>query len=498
MKMHALSLACALGMACLAVPVFGQDAVAAANDGAAVQPEAQPWRFEARALNMTEMINEARGGNAVGAPVPLANVDIDVTIDVPGGGDVTMTTRTDERGTFVLAGAEPAAGATLMFWVGGQQIGADKAGFLGRPVHLSDAAPAPVVDFYEVARDSHDIVLTQVIHVVSVVNLDFDDPDGPKEIMYRNTAMLDNRGPRVWIGDPEDDDGITYAVETPDGFELRNATVDNQRVPTPKESVGHSGGTGFAYRAPIFPSLDGGTVFQVMLAAPYKKGREYDASWHSEFVVARYMLNIQDDAFTYVPPSGADTGNGLADGGMNPPMGNTKVITHMWGLSSVPQHGNLSVKFLAGRPFPWRAVAAVGAMVLLALGAGALGLAVSRAGQSNAREVAVAEAHVRVPADAAARTRELDLLDRRLRRGEITSVEHKIRRAAIDAASAAESAAAPQAPMPEKSATKRGPSAALLTDVEAIASRSADADEAQLRSDVTTLARAVRELLERQ
>ena len=86
MRRAVLSAACLIGLAAFTMPKIMAPALA--QEASAEQ---QPWRFEARAIDMTKMMMSARG--SMPAPIPLVETEIDVTFDAPGAGDVTMTAR---------------------------------------------------------------------------------------------------------------------------------------------------------------------------------------------------------------------------------------------------------------------------------------------------------------------------------------------------------------------------------------------------------------------
>ncbi len=445
----------------------------------------QPWRFEARALDYSAMLRSGHGAQGTEMPeVALANVAVRVLVRAPGVENTTLEGRTDVVGGFALAGSRPPPGATLEFFVAGEDGDDARPGFYGRPWAVDDGDPPGTVAFYQVATEvPRGLMLGQVINIVTTVDRD----ETTKVIQVRHTAMLFNRDFEVWLGDVARDEFVTFGIRVPDGFELRNVTVNNQDMD--KNDVvadGHGATRRWVYRQPVFPGMQGPLVFQAIFVAPYVDGRSYDLTWHNEYPVMQYTMNIEKGLFTYLPPDDEEQGVGLIDRGLNAAMGNTKKVTHSYQLQQIPPHQKLSARFMAGHPFPWKAVTWTGAILLLAVGAGLLGYVASRPRAAREEELARAERRVKIPTTAAGREHEIEMLDRRLRRGEITSVEYDVRRAAVEKTAAA---APRKPPLPPGSAKKRG-----ALDVAAISGRVENADIEQLRDDVRALLKAVREL----
>lgn len=469
----------AAGLVLLAGVALGQDG-----------DSPQAWRFEARALDYSTMLQSQHGAQAEQmTEVALSRVPIRVLVRTPGRESTTLETTTDLVGRFVLEGPQPPPGATLEFFVAGEDGETGRPGYYGRPWPVDDGALPETVPFYSVATEvPRGLILGNVINIVATVDRDLDnDSPGDRVVQLRHTAMLHNRDFQVWLGDLSRSDFSTFGIRIPEGFELRNVTVNNQSVDASEIGrSGHDSTEKWLYRQPIFPAFDGPIVFQAMFVAPYEEGRTYDFSWHNEYPVMSYTLNVEQGRFTYLPPETKEQGHALHDSGINPAMGNVKLVTHAYKLEQIPPHQTMSARVMAGTPFPWKAVIWTGTILLIAVGAGLLGYVASRPRENKDAEKQQAATRVKVPATSKGREHELEMLDRRLRRGEITSVEHEVRRAAIlNAAS----------PSPAPRPTPQPPPSDL--DVQAIADRVDDASPEQLRDDVRALVKAVRRLSKR-
>ena len=471
----------ALAAASWATPAQAQDGDSAGS-----------WRLEARALDYSTMLQSQHGAQMGKlTEVPLARVPVHVLVRAPGLESETRKTQTDLVGRFAIEGDVPPPGATIEFFVPGADGDQARPGYYGRPWAVDDGDVPEAIQFYEVATEPpRGLMIANAINIVSAVDRD----ETTKVVQLRHTVMLNNRDFQVWLGDLGRGDYSTFGIRIPAGFELRNVTVDNAAVDaTDIGGGGHGGGERWMWRQPIFPSFERGTIFQAMFVAPYEDGREYDISWHNELPVMQYALNIQQGLFTYLPPATAKDGIELTDGGINQAMGNVKIVTHAYGVQQVPPHQTLSARFIAGTPFPWKAVIWTGSIVLLAVGAAVLGLVAAKPRQDHDEAVAQAKKRVKVPPTPEGREHELEMLDRRLRRGEITSVEYDVRKAAI------QKAGQPIAGVPRRGpptpAKKKAIPAGLTADLDAIAARVDDADADQLRGDVRALLDAVRKLL---
>jgi hypothetical protein len=468
----------AAGLLALAAPTHAQEETAP-----------QPWRFESRAIDYSTMLQSQHGGQGNTAEVPLSRAEMRVLVRVPGQPSSTLETTTDMVGSFVLEGPEPPPGATLEFFVAGEETEGGRPGYYGRPWPVDDGE-AKVIPFYRVATQvPRGMMLGNVINIVSTVDRDLDNDNGTEDLVVqlRHTAMLHNRDFEVWLGDLSRNDFSSFGIRIPEGFELRNVTVNNQAVDaTDIGRSGHSSTDKWLYRQPIFPAFDGPIVFQAMFVAPYEEGRTYDVSWHNELPVMSYTLNLEQGRFTYLPPETQEQGHALHDAGMNPAMGNIQLVTHSFKLEQIPPHQTMSAQFMTGTPFPWKAVVWTGAILLIAAGAGLLGYVASRSRETNDAEVAQAKKRAKVPVTEEGREHELEMLERRLRRGEITSVEYDVRKAAIEKAQAG--APARTAPVPPSPPKRPG------TDVAAIAARVDAASADQLRDDVRALLSEVRKL----
>ncbi len=478
-------MATVLALTALAVPAFAQDGDSGGEGASAA------WRFEARALDYSTMLEQSHGGGAPANDVALSRVPVTVVVNAPGQSMArTYETQTDLVGKFVVQGDRPPPGATLEFLVPSERGAEGRPGFFARSWTVDDEPAPEKVDFYEVAESADDLFLGQVVNVVTTVQKDANT----RVIQFRHTAMLQNIGFKVWVGDFSAGAPVSFAVPIPDGFELRHATVDNRDLPLDSGRAGHAGIQSFIHREPIFPTgFQSGLVFQIMSVAPYVDGSTYDASWHVEYPLMNYSLNIEESTFHYVQPESSEAGLVLTDGGVQPAMGNTKIVTHAYTAQQVRAHSTIAAVFTAGRPIPWRPVLWTSAIALLVVGAAFIGLAASRKDAVRTKEVESAQARVKVPATAEGREHELEMLARRLKRGEITSIEHQVRKAAIDNAGRSAPARTGRAkPPPQQRAAVSPGLQAQLTE---IAARTDDATPEQLRADVRTLARAVQDLL---
>ncbi len=459
--------------------VLAAPAIGFAQDGAPAVDPAVPveaGRIEAVALNYTEMLRSGHGSVDGLMKVPLADVPVRVVVSGPGFTTDSVETRTDEFGFVRAELGELPPGAFIDFLIPADEAAA-RPGYLARTWAVDDGQPMDVVKFYEVADSPSVLRLTNVIQVITT----YERGPGELNVQLRHNCLLQNVSFKVWFGSPQN--GIpSFHIPIPKGFELRSVNVNRQEVDPERGEAGH-GGTAYLFRAPIFPTVPGGDgplMFSVIAIAPYVDGEILDTSFHTEFAIDSFVANLEDRVLSHVP---ADGNVPLTDGGKNPPMGNTQIVTHAWGgpESGIAPHSNIGVRFQMGEVFPWNAVLWIAMIVLIALGAALLGIALSRrmdrsvpATRTVSSEDAVAE------------------LDRRLAAGEMTTVEHRVRKAAL----AGDAVAQPTAP----TSTPASPLAATTgtrARLEEIAARSTDATPEQLRADVKTLAEIVRELLDR-
>ncbi len=461
-----------VGAACSAVAVAAEDADAT-------------WRMEARALDATTQMRQSRSRPNSDAVV-LPGVDIHVQVRAPGLDPWVLEAHTDGKGIFSLEGRRPPPGASVDFVISPEREASGRPALYARPWRVDDGPAPRDVSFYEVATDSDAVYVERWIQVVTTIDRD----ESQKAIELRSTAMVVNAGDQVWFGDAEHQDPTTFAMPCPPGFRLMNVTLDGQDMSPDVDRLVH-GGEGYVYRTPIFPTAGGRPMlFVAMFSAPYEKGRTVDLSWHAPLAVDEYLLNIQEDAFTYIEPGEDAPAAALADGGVNGAMGNRQIVTHSWGLRSIPAHADLSARLLCGTRFPWRPTLWVAAIALLVAGAGALGVAASRVQRRHSARTEPPAASV--PPDEQAH--ELELLGRRLQRREISQFEYEARRAAIEGRIVESHSPAGH----DTAATAGQPRSRerLLAETETILAHVDAASPKQLRKDVRTLARTVRELLQ--
>ncbi len=462
-KILAATLGCAL-MGALAVPVCAQDGdppppsferdVVDTNDGDLV--------VDARAVDFSTMLGASHGaGGSAPVDVPIPDALVRVLTRAPGAEMQTVESRTDADGFFHAVIPAPAPGAIVEFLIFPGEDGEEQEGFYARPWTVDDGPPPTAMRCYRVTLDPSVLRIVMMNQVLTTL----DKSDG-RVAHLRTIATVRNLDFdfRVFFGFGDGvEGGAPVSIPLPHGFDLKTALVNDAQT-EPQTAGGPHGGNSFVFQGAVFPSIpeiDPGVSVHLVATAPLDSSSKYDFSFHPELAVSRYMLNVEESAFHVTLPEDATVT--IYDAGVNPPMGAQQRITRTFAVEGLPAHADVRITVHEGAPFPKKAVLWTAIIGLTVLAGVFLGLAARRAAAGRAER-----------ADAVASSTPRTELDRQLERGEITSVEHGIRARALPAA------------VP----------AGVAATLAGIESRADESSEAQLRDDVRTLARVLRDLLE--
>ena len=467
-----------LGVLAVAVPFLALAPAAVAQEDAA--PAAESTVLEARALDYSTMLGRAHG-QAPTQDVPITGRQLRVLVMSPGSAPRTIESSTDAEGRFRVDLGAPPPGSHVEFMVGADAA-AEDPGFYARAWEMDAGAPPSDLRFYRVTTDTTVLQISMLNQVVTTLPR----PGDEWQLHHRQITVIQNRDLDFRVFFPyvgEDASRSGAHIPFPVGIELTSASVDNQRMPEPVLATGPHGGTSFVVPGAIFPSVPGvdpGVQVHLIGTAPLDDGARFDYSFHPEIAVERYLLNVEQGRFFVTQPK--NTVVELYDGGANPPMGAQQRATQAYFAQNVHAHSDVRITLKEGNPRLPGAIKTVAVIVLSLLGAGLLGVAFSRRNRSKP-----AAKRDRVATEDDPRSR----LDAQLARGEITSVEHRLRVATLAGA-----AASPPAPAAPAAAKPQGAATDVAEELRAIENRWATAGDSELFADVARLAAIVRQLAE--
>lgn len=450
---------------------------------------AAPMVIEGRAINRSKTLEGRHAMRHSEAPVqeeaaPEAIVLGDVTLSLlvtdPGGTPSAREARTDADGRFRFEVDAPPDG-TRMLLIGRDASHAEGGTlYYARPLTAGGAPPPAAMDFYRVAHEATG--LTCSLFQVATVE---PGKDGRDTVRLRQHVEVGNFSFSVWVGAQKGDRPASFHVPVPEGFSVVEVHLNGERFDD-AEVVRVHDGQGIPFEDPIFPTFseaDGGYAFTTVLERPYQKGEDLDLGFHPEFPVYGYEVALEEDRLTYLPPAAGNEDVALEDKGPGK-RATEGPATRTWVAEGIPAHTDMQVHVRMGpRPIATGPILGIAGIVFIVVGALVLGLWSGARGRTPAAATGGAKAgDVRV---------ELERLQRRLDRGEMTSVEYETRRRAL-LGPAAPSNRAPDAAPPSRSSDRRR----LITTLEAIARRPDDAPAAERAEDLRVLARAVKEILE--
>jgi len=464
------ALSALVAVALFAAPVFAQDATG------------EPATIDALVVDYSTML-AAREAGGPGPAVPLR--DVNVRLVMRGRGmPTTVEARTDGDGRLRAELPDAGSGTIVEILVSPDGSEADDPGFYAQPWEVSRGPAPDEVRCFRVTTDPRVLRIGTLRH--SLVR---QDDEGIAQLQTLANVVNVDAGFHVFRGvaDPESGQG-GVPIAIPAGFELNVATIDGAPA-KPNVAQAPHGGRAFTFAGTIFPATRGNLMdkrVQLRSTAPYESGQRYDFSFHSDIWIGRYILSVQESAFHVTQPDAAAVK--IYDAGVEDVQGGQKT-NRLFVTEDVAAHTDVAITVHGGTPFPVRAVITTAVIALMVLGGAFLGLAMRRSAGAEPVERATPDA----AAPAGARPGELERIEKRFARREITSVEYEIRRKSLAGRVAA--ATAPKA-VKASIETADGDESPLDT-VGRIEGRAGVATKEQLREDVHMLARLVRRLLDR-